>query len=164
MVSPVLGFDPRNVWINDSLSGRAEWVFTSSKQHNFEGQISTKYIEIFPLFKLKIQVIASDSRSITTADSSFGCSVVNFYLYNSLTKDKSVRLSAHQFLGSFAKLRKASISFITPVCLSLCLSVWLSAGLSARPHGTTRLSLGRFSWNLTFEDFFETLSTKFKFH
>jgi hypothetical protein len=41
------------------------------------------------------------------------------------------------FLGSFAKLRKAAISFV----------------ISARPHGTTRLPLDGFSWNLIFEDF-----------
>jgi len=39
------------------------------------------------------------------------------------------------FLGSFAKLRKATISFVTSVC----------------PHGPTRLPLEGFSWNLIFE-------------
>ena len=41
------------------------------------------------------------------------------------------------FLGSFAKLRKATISFV----------------MSVRPHGTTLLQLDGFSWNLIFEDF-----------
>jgi hypothetical protein len=41
------------------------------------------------------------------------------------------------FLGSFAKLRNAIISFF----------------MSVRPHGTTRLPLDGFSWNLIFEDF-----------
>ena len=42
-----------------------------------------------------------------------------------------------QFLGAFAKLRTATISFI----------------ISGRPHRTTRFPLDRFSWNLIFEDF-----------
>jgi hypothetical protein len=41
------------------------------------------------------------------------------------------------FLGAFAKLRNATISFVMSVC----------------PQGTTRLPLDRFSWNLIFEDF-----------
>jgi len=42
-----------------------------------------------------------------------------------------------QFLGAFAKLRNAIISFVMSVC----------------PHGTTRLPLDGFSWNLVFEYF-----------
>jgi len=38
-------------------------------------------------------------------------------------------------LGAFAKLRKATISLV----------------MSVPPHGTTRLPLDGFSWNLTFE-------------
>jgi len=40
------------------------------------------------------------------------------------------------FLGAFAKLREAPISF-----------------MSVRPHGTTRLPLDGFSLNLVFQDF-----------
>jgi hypothetical protein len=43
--------------------------------------------------------------------------------------------------------------------VSLCLSV----RPSVRPHGTTRLPLRRFSWNLIWI-FFENLSGKFKLH
>jgi len=39
----------------------------------------------------------------------------------------------HEFLGAFAKLRKATISFVT------------SVGPSVFPHGTARLSLDEFS-------------------
>jgi hypothetical protein len=46
-----------------------------------------------------------------------------------------------EFLGTFAKLRKATVSFNYD-----CPSV--------RPHGTTRLPLDRFSWNLVLEHFF----------
>jgi hypothetical protein len=109
--------------MNKRQSLWACWVGIHFHKHNFKGQISTKYIEMSPLFKLKIQDITSDSRSITTADSSFGYSMANFYLHNSLTKDKTVRLSAYQFLGSFAMLRKAPISFNTSICLSVCPSV-----------------------------------------
>jgi hypothetical protein len=45
----------------------------------------------------------------------------------------------------FYKLRKATISFV--------LSVRLSVRPSVRSHGTTRLSLDGFSWNLIFDCF-----------
>jgi hypothetical protein len=51
-------------------------------------------------------------------------------------------LFALQFLGAFAKLREATISFLLSVCMSSC------------PHGTTRLPLDGFSLNLVFEYFF----------
>ena len=44
-----------------------------------------------------------------------------------------------QFLGAFSKLQKVTISFV------------MSVRSSVRPHGTTRLPLGGFSWNLIFE-------------
>ena len=53
-----------------------------------------------------------------------------------------------QFLGAFAKLRKASISFV----------------MSVYPHETTRFPVDWFWLNLTFELFFEKLSRKFNFH
>ena len=52
------------------------------------------------------------------------------------------------FSGARAKLRKVTISFV----------------MSARPHETTRLPLGGFSWNLIFEKFSKNLSRKFKCH
>jgi hypothetical protein len=57
------------------------------------------------------------------------------------------------FLGAFAKLRKATISFVTSVFPSVC------------PHGTARLPLVGLSevWYLRFF-FFENLSRKLKFH
>jgi hypothetical protein len=45
----------------------------------------------------------------------------------------------------FAKLQKATISFIMPACLPVCLSVCL--------YGTTQLPLDRFLWNLQFQYF-----------
>jgi hypothetical protein len=59
---------------------------------------------------------------------------------------KMLTLIKKLFSGAFTKLRKANISFLT-----FCLSV----GLSARPHGTTRLSLEGFSLNLIFVYFSE---------
>jgi hypothetical protein len=44
-------------------------------------------------------------------------------------------------LRAFAKLRTAAVSFVMSVRLFIC------------PHGTTRLTLEGFSWNLIFEDF-----------
>ena len=46
-----------------------------------------------------------------------------------------------RFLGAFAKLRKATISFV------------MSVRTFVRQHGTIRLPLGGFSLNLIFEDF-----------
>jgi hypothetical protein len=65
--------------------------------------------------------------------------------------DSSGRGNTDLFLGAFPKLRKATISFVV-------------SGPSVRPHGTTRLALDGFSWNLIFEFFFRKLSRKFKCH
>ena len=46
-----------------------------------------------------------------------------------------------RFLGAFDKLRKATISFVMYVCLSVCLSV----RLPVRPSGTVLFPLGEFS-------------------
>ena len=46
-----------------------------------------------------------------------------------------------ELIGAFAKLRKATISFVLCVCLSV------------RPHGTSRLPMDGFSWKFTFEYF-----------
>jgi hypothetical protein len=48
------------------------------------------------------------------------------------------QISTAQFLGAFAKLRKWTIGFV--MCVCVCPSVF--------PHGTTRLPLDGFSWNL----------------
>jgi len=53
-------------------------------------------------------------------------------------------------LGAFAILRKATISFI------------MSVRLSFRPHGTTRLQLDGFSWNLIFEDSVKKIQVSLK--
>ena len=52
---------------------------------------------------------------------------------------------AFDFLITFTKLRKATISFFLPVCQPVFLPVC--------PHGTTRLPLDRFSLKLIFEYF-----------
>ena len=49
-----------------------------------------------------------------------------------------------QYLGVFAKFRKATIIFV----MSVCLSVWLTA----LTHETTWLPLDGFSWNFIFVD------------
>ena len=55
------------------------------------------------------------------------------------------------FLGALAKLRKATISFVMSVCLSV------------RPRGTIWLLLNGFSWTMKFKDFFfENLLRKLK--
>ena len=50
---------------------------------------------------------------------------------------------------AFKELRKSVIRLIMPACPPACLPVCLSVC----PHGTTRLPLGRFSWDLIFEYF-----------
>jgi hypothetical protein len=62
------------------------------------------------------------------------------------------------FLGAFAKLRKASIGFVTPVRPSVRPSV----RLSDIPHGTTRLPLDEFLRNLMFEYLFRKSVQKIK--
>ena len=52
------------------------------------------------------------------------------------------------FLGAFAKLRIATISF----------------DVSLHPHGTTRLPLDGFTWNLLLEYFSNICHENFKFH
>ena len=53
---------------------------------------------------------------------------------------------------------------VTSPCLSVCLSIRLP--VCVRSHGTARLPLDGFSWNLIFEIFlfFENISRKFKIH
>jgi len=46
-------------------------------------------------------------------------------------------------LGAFAKMRKATVSFVLFACPSIC------------PHATTRLPLNGFSENLLCDDIFE---------
>jgi len=60
------------------------------------------------------------------------------------------------FLGAFAKLRKATVSFVMSVRQSVCPSIC--------PHWINRLLLDGFSWNLIFEYFSNNLSRKFECH
>ena len=65
-----------------------------------------------------------------------------------ITKLTAENLQCSQFLtffGALAKLRKANISLIMPLCPSV------------RPHGTTRLPLDGFSCNLIFDVFRKSL-------
>jgi len=67
-------------------------------------------------------------------------------LYYSTLFDKILCIFANfSFLDAFANLWKATISFDTSACLSLC------------PHRTTGLPLDGFSWNFIFE-FFSKIS------
>jgi hypothetical protein len=66
-------------------------------------------------------------------------------------------LLVFQFLGAFAKLRKATVGFVMSVCLSVCPSVRPSVLL----HGTTEPPLDGFSpilcWGKSLD-----VSTKFR--
>ena len=59
-------------------------------------------------------------------------------------------LKPYDIWSAFQKLRKATIRFVMSVCLSGC------------PHGTNRLPLDEFSWNLTFADLSYSPSRKCK--
>ena len=78
-----------------------------------------------------------------------------------------------EYLGEFAKLRKATTSLVisvrpsfTPsVCLSVCrLSVCLSVCPSVRLHETTQLPLDGFSWNSIFENLSKISREKIKLY
>ena len=58
------------------------------------------------------------------------------------------------FLGAFEKFRRATISFV--------ISLRLSVRPSVRPHGKTRFQLDTFSLNLIFTYFFRNFVKKFE--
>ena len=59
----------------------------------------------------------------------------------------------YHFLGALAKLRKATMSFVVSVCLSVCPSSWNNSSPTVRIFMIFDISV-----------FFEYLSRKFKFH
>jgi hypothetical protein len=61
------------------------------------------------------------------------------YAENFRMSEKGAVCLYHHLLGAFVQLRKATVIFV----------------MSVRPHGTTRLLLDWFSWNLIFEYFSE---------
>jgi hypothetical protein len=64
-----------------------------------------------------------------------------------------LRESEKRFLGAFAELRKATVSFVTSFCPSICLSAWNNTA----PSG--RIFMKFYIWA-----FVENLSRKFNFH
>jgi hypothetical protein len=56
-----------------------------------------------------------------------------FYCENQTKPINTVYSTNAEFLGAFAKLRKATISFVMSVCLSVCLPSCLSVRPSVRP-------------------------------
>jgi hypothetical protein len=72
-------------------------------------------------------------------------------------KPEEDRVAEAQILGAFGKLRKATISFVISVRLSLSPSVRPSAWKKSAPTG--RIFMPFDIWR-----FFETLSRKFNFH
>jgi hypothetical protein len=61
-----------------------------------------------------------------------------------------------EFLGLFAELLKATYAFVLSALLFLCPSV--------HPHGTARLSLNGFWWNLVFWALVDNVSKRSKSH
>jgi len=74
---------------------------------------------------------------------------------------KIVRHTAKRLFSELAKLRKASISFIMSVILSVCLCVHLSFRLSARNDSAP---IKRIFVKLGIRLFVQNLSRKFRFH
>ena len=60
--------------------------------------------------------------------------------------------NAVRVLGPCSNLRKAIMGFVMSTCPSVC------------PHGTIRLPLDGFSWNLVFKVFSKHMSRKLKFY
>jgi hypothetical protein len=67
--------------------------------------------------------------------------VVILFNYSRTRSGKTYVLHSNMFVDAFAKLRKATISFV------------MSVRPSVPPHRTTRLPMDGFSWNLIFECF-----------
>jgi hypothetical protein len=61
-------------------------------------------------------------------------------------------MGCYTFLGTPAKLRKATVSFVMSICSSVC------------PHGETPLPMDRSALNLMFEYFSEICSENSKFY
>jgi len=80
--------------------------------------------------------------------------VLRAWRNNRITSNRITTASLHilpnSLFGAFAELRKATMSFVMSVCLSV--------RPPARPHGTTRLPLDEFSWNLMFKYFLKSIS------
>jgi hypothetical protein len=91
-----------------------------------------------------VQPIASHYIDYATSISSIFLKISLFYVYsiNSLKTRVVKHILFLQFLGVFAKLRKATVMFIMSVRPSFL-----------RLHDTSRLPLDRFSWNLILEHF-----------
>jgi hypothetical protein len=79
---------------------------------------------------------------VITAAECVYCAVRTAYIRLRLRSLITFRWLISVLSGAFAKLRKATISFVVSVRPSVC------------PHGTTRLPLDGFSWNLMSEYFF----------
>jgi hypothetical protein len=96
----------------------------------------------------------------TSAYAYIVCKASNLrFTYSSVFRKMEIlTLTKHYFtfLRAFTKSRKATISFVMPVRPSV--------RPPARSHGSIRLALDGFCWNLIFQTFFENLSRKFKFH
>ena len=73
----------------------------------------------------------------------YQCIKINqgYNLFRKIAASVTARKQNPSFLGAFAKLQTATLSFL------------MSVHLSVRPLGTSRLSLDEFSWNLIFDYF-----------
>jgi hypothetical protein len=98
---------------------------------------------LYKLFMLNDFSITNTLFVLAAVSSKLSYIDFNFFRFN-------VLFHCSSFLGAFAKLRKATISFAMSVLLSVC------------PHGT-RLPLEGFSWIFFIWESFENLPRKLKF-
>jgi hypothetical protein len=91
----------------------------------------------FPLFRKKCAIVLLFSLCLCTYVSSiFNCRKKWSFFFRNLSL-KQLETTTTSINGAFAKLREAIINFVMSVC----------------PHGTTRLPLDGFSWNMILKYF-----------
>ena len=125
------------MWIKFDLSGVYRHLFNDLSFEHSRNKSHTFCMGVYELSLLAVYTVRFGWNSCITYLLLHICELPDFRLRN-----------GRGFLGAFAKLRKATVSFV----------------MSVRPEETTRLALEGSLLNLVFElFFFENLSRKFKF-
>jgi hypothetical protein len=134
-----------------------QWVFARRRGQNKNDAISLCFVrfsrqQLFPYTALQLDGLSMWTQCLLQFYTSFGriSKPANFPTENFLAQIWEYWIGK-LYLGAFAKLRKVAISFFMSVRPSIC------------PHGTTRVSLDGFSWNLIFEYFSKICREKSSF-
>ena len=107
-------------------------VFCSSLTSWFSGMLLTYFLSHFEMVPVAPIITGITFVFNSTCVELLLLLLLLWFLYGCMPGN------GHQVLGAFAKFRKAPINFVMSVL---------------RPHGTTRLPLDGFSWNLIFDSF-----------